>query len=174
MITTLVTSHQKIKNINKFVGVVWNFHYEKSCPSKPHYPTTKIQKTTHIQLCHNYVATLTLGLQPRQGYAKVQAKIEPGSHIACFRESQLWEFRDFHLGVLGQKAIWVLVLWPATKYIIRGKVVASFKFGPWWVLWVRSCPWFIRAPKCSNYALTNLLFGFVQVRVSKWISCQSL
>jgi len=24
------------------------FHYEKSCLSKPHYPTTKTQKTTQI------------------------------------------------------------------------------------------------------------------------------
>ncbi len=29
-------------------------HYEKSRPFKPHYPTTKIQKTTHIQLLCNY------------------------------------------------------------------------------------------------------------------------
>jgi hypothetical protein len=41
----------------------------------------------------------------------------------------------------------------------KGKVVASPKFGPWWVLWVYVCPWFIHAPKCSKYALTNLLFG---------------
>jgi hypothetical protein len=25
--------------------------------------------------------------------------------------------------------------------------------------WVRVCSWFVRAPKCSNYTLTNLLFG---------------
>jgi hypothetical protein len=33
---------------------------EKSCPSKPHYPTTKIQKTTHIQLLFNYPSTNTM------------------------------------------------------------------------------------------------------------------
>jgi hypothetical protein len=137
------------------------------------YHTTKIQKAIHIQLCHNYVATLALGLRPRQGYAKVRAKIKLGNHIAGSRESQLWEFQDSHLGVPGQKIIWMLVLWPAIEYTIRGKVVASPKFGPWWVLWVHGCSWFIRAPKCSNYALTNLLFGSVQVHVNKWISCQS-
>jgi hypothetical protein len=49
--------------------------------------------------------------------------------------------------------------WPSgTEYIIRGKVVASLKSGPWWVLWV--CLLVIRpCTKCSNYALTNLLFG---------------
>jgi hypothetical protein len=53
------------------------------------------------------------------------------------RESQLWEFRDAHLGVLGQKAIWMWPPWRGAKYTIRGKVVASPKFGLWWVLWIR-------------------------------------
>jgi hypothetical protein len=47
------------------------------------------------------------------------------------RKSQLWEFRDSHVGVLGQNAIWVLVPWLGTEYNIRGKVVASPKFGSW-------------------------------------------
>jgi hypothetical protein len=61
---------------------------------------------------------------------------------------------------------WVLVLWPSAKYIIRGKVVASPKFGPWWVLWVRVCIWFVYAPRCFNYTLTNLLFGLFR---SSWV-----
>jgi hypothetical protein len=68
-------------------------------------------------------------------------------------KSQLWEFRDSHLGVPKQNDIWVLDPWPCTKYIIRGKVMASLKSGSWWVLWVRVCPWLVCAPKCCNYAL---------------------
>jgi hypothetical protein len=64
-----------------------------------------------------------------------------------------------HLGVLGQSDIWALVPWPGIKFTIRGKVVASPKYMPWWVLWIRVCLWFVHAPKCSNYALINLLFG---------------
>jgi len=45
------------------------------------------------------------------------------------------------------------------KDIIRGKVVASPKSKSWWILWVRDCSWLVYAPKCSNYALTNLLFS---------------
>jgi hypothetical protein len=45
------------------------------------------------------------------------------------------------------------------KIYYKRKVVASPKSGPWWVLWIRVCPWFVRAPECSNYALTYLLFG---------------
>jgi len=35
------------------------------------------------------------------------------------------------LGVPGKNNIWVLVLWPGTKYTIRGKVVISPKSRPW-------------------------------------------
>jgi len=83
----------------------------------------------------------------------------PKSH-----ESQLWELWD--LGVLKQNDIWVLVPWLGIKYTIRGKVVASSKFELWWILWIRVCPWLIRAPKCSNYELTNSLFGLCK---SMWI-----
>jgi hypothetical protein len=74
--------------------------------------------------------------------------------------------QDSHLGVPGQNDIWVLVLWPSIEYIIMGKMVASPKSGLWWVLWDYVCPWFIRAPKCSNYALTHLLFGLCS---SMWV-----
>ncbi len=75
------------------------------------------------------------------------------------RESQLSK-------LMGQNDIWVLVMSPGTKYTIRGNVVASPKSRLWWILWVRVCPWFIHAPKCSNYALTNLLFGLCR---SVWV-----
>ncbi len=41
------------------------------------------------------------------------------------QESQLWEFQDSHLGVLGQNAIWMWALWKGIEYTIREKVVAS-------------------------------------------------
>ncbi len=44
--------------------------------------------------------------------------------------------------------------------------MASPKFGLWWVLWVCGCPWLNRAPKCSNYALNNLLFSLCR---SMWV-----
>jgi hypothetical protein len=37
------------------------------------------------------------------------------------RESQLWEFQDFHLGVPRQNAIWMWALWKGTKCTIRGE-----------------------------------------------------
>jgi hypothetical protein len=41
----------------------------------------------------------------------------------------------------------------------KGKVVASSKSGPWWVLWVCVCPWLIRALLPKVLQLTNLWFG---------------
>jgi hypothetical protein len=73
------------------------------------------------------------------------------------RESQLWKFRDSHSGVLGQNDIWVPVPWLSTKYTIRGKVVASPKFGPWWVLWVWICPWFVLALKVLQLCINQLV-----------------
>jgi hypothetical protein len=63
-------------------------------------------------------------------------------------------FRIPNLGVSGQNNIWVLVPWLGTNNTIRGKVVASPKFGPCWILWIHVCPWLVYAPKvlqlCSN------------------------
>jgi hypothetical protein len=70
------------------------------------------------------------------------------------------------LGVSRKNDIWVLVPWLGIEYIIRGKVMASPKFGSWWILWIRGCSWLVRAPKCSNYALTNSWFGLCR---SVWV-----
>jgi hypothetical protein len=44
--------------------------------------------------------------------------------------------------------------------------VVSPKFGPWRVLWIRGCPWLVRALRCFNYALNNFLFSLCR---SMWI-----
>jgi hypothetical protein len=68
--------------------------------------------------------------------------------------------------IRGQNNIWMQALWPSIENIIMGKVVASRKSEPWWLLWIHVCLWFVHAPKCSNYALANLLFGLCR---SSWI-----
>jgi hypothetical protein len=55
-----------------------------------------------------------------------------------------------------RKAIWMWVPWRVTEYTIRGKVVASPKSGPWWVLCVRVARDWSQHQRCSNYALTTL------------------
>ncbi len=81
-------------------------------------------------------------------------------------ESQFQEFQDSHLGIPRQNDIWVLVLWPCINYTIKRKVVASLQSGPWWILWVRVCPWLVRAPKVLKFYTNNVLFGLCR---STWI-----
>jgi hypothetical protein len=87
------------------------------------------------------------------------------------QKSQLWEFRDSHFGVLGQNDIWVLVSWPGTKYIIKGKVVVSPKLGPWWVwwvLWIRVCPCFVLTPKVFQLCTNQLVVWFC-ASLCEWV-----
>jgi hypothetical protein len=86
-------------------------------------------------------------------------------------ESQFWKFRDSNLGVQGQNDIWMLALWPCTKNTIRGKVLVSLKSGPRWILWIRVCPWLVRAPNVLQLCTNQLVVWFVQVRVSNWLAC---
>jgi hypothetical protein len=50
--------------------------------------------------------------------------------------SSYWNFGT-HSGVLRQKVIWMWPSWRVSEYIIWGKVVASPKSGPLWILWVQ-------------------------------------
>jgi hypothetical protein len=71
----------------------------------------------------------------------------------------LGNFETPNLGIMRQNDIWVLIPWPCTKNIIRGKVVASPEFRLWWVLWIVFACDSSMQQKCSNYSLTNFLFG---------------
>jgi hypothetical protein len=52
-----ISNKERLNNskciMNTFISWFMD-HYEKSRSSKPHYPATKAQKTTHIQLLCNY------------------------------------------------------------------------------------------------------------------------
>jgi hypothetical protein len=73
-----------------------------------------------------------------------------------------------NLGVSRQNNIWVLAPWPGTESIMRGKVLASPKFMPRWVLWICVCMWFVRAPKMFQLHTNELVVWFVQVYVNNW------
>jgi hypothetical protein len=66
-----------------------------------------------------------------------------------------------NFGSRRQNDIWVLEPWPGTKFTIRGKVLASPKSGPWWILWVRVCPWLARAPTMFQLCTNQLVVWFV-------------
>jgi len=53
------------------------------------------------------------------------------------RGSPSWRnFGTFTRESRERKTIWMWALWRGAEYTIRGKVVASSKSGPWWVLYV--------------------------------------
>jgi hypothetical protein len=85
-------------------------------------------------------------------------------------------FRNFKtpdLKVMGQNDIWVQPLWQGTKNTIRGKVLASPKFRPWWILWIHVCLWWVCAPKVLQLHTNQLVVWFVQVYVNNWLTCHS-
>jgi hypothetical protein len=104
-------------------------------------PTTKSQESTRFTwlqaTCHISLESSRRGLQlcfrPHRNQRSTKEVLRPQS-----LDSPGW--RDF--GTLTQesrerKAIWMQAPWRVTEYTIRGKVVASPKSGPWWVLCVR-------------------------------------
>jgi hypothetical protein len=105
-----------------------------------------------------------------KGYNFALDLISIGGLHAKLRESQMWKFRDSHLGILGQNDIWVLVQWRSTKYIIKGKVVM---FRPWWVLWVQVCPWLILASKVLQLCTNQHIVWFCASSCEWVITCHS-
>jgi hypothetical protein len=68
---------------------------------------------------------------------KVMGLQSPGSPVGRDFGILARESRDLSRQSWERKAIWMWVPWRVTKYTIKGKVVASPKSGPWWVLCVR-------------------------------------
>jgi len=86
-------------------------------------------------------------------------------------------YEDFGLPLGSPKTKWHLGAGLMTRYKIHHKgegggfpqVRAMMNLvSPCWILWVCVCSWFVRAPKCSNCTLTNLLFDLCR---SLWLNC---
>jgi hypothetical protein len=96
---------------------------------------TWLQTTCHITLKSSR-RELQLCFRPHRNRSSAQEVMRPQSP-----RSPNW--RDFGTPAREsresreRKAIWMQAPWRGTKYTIRGKVVASPKSGPWWVLCVR-------------------------------------
>jgi hypothetical protein len=59
------------------------------------------------------------------------------------------------------------------KIYYKGKVMASPKSGPWWVLWVRVCPWFVLTPKVLQLCTNQLVVWFCAGLCEWLIACHS-
>jgi hypothetical protein len=103
-----------------------------------------MQVACHISL-ESYWQGLQLFFKPHLNRRSAQDVMGIQSH----RSPNFGNFRTPKLGVLGQNDIWVQAVWPSTKNNIRGKVVVSPNLSRGVIV----------HQKCSNYALTYLLFG---------------
>jgi hypothetical protein len=124
--------------------------------------------------CHISLESSQWGLKIFFGPHLNQRSIQ---EVMGFQSSRSPNFKNFgipKLRVSGQNDTWVQTPWLGAKNTIRGKVVASPKSRPWWVLWVHVCPWFVRAPKMFKLHTNLLVVWFVQVRVSNEPACHSL
>jgi len=61
--------------------------------------------------------------------------------------------------------------WRGAKYTIRGKVVASPKSGPWWILCGPCCSWLVLTPKVLQLCTNHLVWDVCR---PMWVSeaCQ--
>jgi hypothetical protein len=104
-------------------------------------PTTKSQESTRFFMRADGVRHIVGKILTRPTtllQTSSQSKVCTQSYgTSKLQEFQPWQFRDSHLGVQGQKVIWMWASWRGAEYTIRGKVVASPKSGLWWVLYVR-------------------------------------
>jgi len=133
-------------------------------------PTTKSQESTWfpcVQVaCNIPLESFWRGLQlcfrphhdQRSTHKVMGLQSCKSPDFSNFR-TPIWESR-------GQKLIWMWASWRGTEYTIKGKVVASPKSGPWWVLWVQICPWLVLAPKVFQLCTNQLVVWFVQIWVS--------
>ncbi len=119
--------------------------------------TTKSQNHTEIFACR-WCATY---------HWKAQSKVYIRSYgpPKC-RKSQFWKLRDFQFGSPETNDIWMQPPWVITNNTIKGKVVATPKSGPWWVVWVCVCSWFFFAPKVLQLCTNQLVVWFCK---SMWI-----
>jgi hypothetical protein len=123
---------------------IWNISYDQKKGRESNWQfdsrPLKVENWPNFLACRQHVTYRWKALDKGYTFA-LNFIVIKGLHrkLCTFKvvESQLWEFRDTHLGVSGQKAIWMWPSWRAIEYTVRGKVVASPKSGPWWVLCVR-------------------------------------
>jgi len=57
--------------------------------------------------------------------------------LQCPGRPRWWDFGTPTWESWEKKTIWMWALWTGLEYTVRGKVLASPKSGPWWVLCVR-------------------------------------
>jgi hypothetical protein len=132
--------------------------------------TTKIQEWpwfAYLQVaCHILLESSRQGLQ---FFFRLHINQMSSNEIMGLQSCGSPNFENFripNLRILGKIDIWVHAPWLGTENTIRGKVVVSPKFGPWWILWIHVCLWLIRAWKVFQLCTSQLVVWLCR---SVWI-----
>ncbi len=124
-------------------------------------PTTKSQESPWFSLSlERSWQKLKLCFRPHLNWRSTQKVMSLQSR----KSPNFGNFGTPNFEVPRQNDIWVLAPWLGIMNTIRGKVVASPKSRPWWVLWVR-------APKVFKLCNNQLVVWFVQVHENNWPTC---
>jgi hypothetical protein len=83
----------------------------------------------------------------------------------CFRPHLNWMFECKVMGPQSRgnpktKCHLDVGLMERHKVYYKGKVVASPKSRPWWILWVQACPWLVLTPKMFQLCTNQLVIWF--------------
>jgi hypothetical protein len=71
------------------------------------------------------------------------------------------------------KTKWILGVGSVARHkkYYKGEGGGFLQVGPWWVLWVHVCSWFIHAPIMLQLCTNQLVIWFVQACVNSWLTC---
>jgi hypothetical protein len=120
----LCMTHLNIKNTSYNQKKGWESNCEFN--SRP----LKVKNRLHFCVCRWHVTYHWKAFDEGYNFS-LDLKSIGGLHVKLWAFKVVgvltWEFRNFHLGVSKQNAIWMLVLWPVTEYTIKGR---------WWLLQV--------------------------------------
>ncbi len=124
-------------------------------------PTIKSQEWpwfTYVQVaCHISLKSSQQGLQLCfKHHLNRRLKRNFMSFQSC-KSPNFGNFRTPYLRVPGPNDIWLQAPWLGIENTIRGDVLVSLNYRPWWVLWVHVCLWFVRAPKVLQLCINQLV-----------------
>jgi hypothetical protein len=137
-------------------------------------PTTKSQESPWI-MCMQVMCNILL----KSSRKRIQLFFKPHLNRRFAQEitslQSFWNPNFGNFETPTSKTKWHLGTAPMAnhKEYYKGKMVASLKSEPWWVLWVRVCPWLVCVLKMFQLCTNQLVIWFVQVRVNSWLACHS-
>jgi hypothetical protein len=130
-------------------------------------PTTKIQETPWFPCvkvaCYIPLESSRQGLQLCfRTHMNQRSSHKVMGHQSCNSPNfGNFERTKWHLGASPMAKHKEYYKGSSKENTIKGKVMTSPKSGPWFVLWIHVCPWFVYASKVMQLCINQLVVWFV-------------